>query len=272
MCPGIELNENKTPHFTDLCSNCGSNKQVCMQKCPFNAIVPLIEPSEITQTQRKPLHVATEFNTKKIEIKNLPQSLRVAIRGIGGQGNLFFGKVLSEVALLTPYSKTNIVKGDTHGMAQLGGPVISTFSCGDVSSPIPAPHSVDALIVMEVSEILRPGFLDLLKKDGSIIINNFTALPLNVKKEDYPKMEAIEKLIEQYHVVIVDANKIVYDLGDIFGRSANLVVLGVLSSLKPFNLIPEEIWISALMNVSPTDISKSFNAAAFKKGRESKKV
>jgi len=272
MCPGIELNENKTPHFTDLCSNCGSNKQVCMQKCLFNAIVPLIEPSEITQTQRKPLHVATEFNTKKIEIKNLPQSLRVAIRGIGGQGNLFFGKVLSEVALLTPYSKTNIVKGDTHGMAQLGGPVISTFSCGDVSSPIPAPHSVDALIVMEVSEILRPGFLDLLKKDGSIIINNFTALPLNVKKEDYPKMEAIEKLIEQYHVVIVDANKIVYDLGDIFGRSANLVVLGVLSSLKPFNLIPEEIWISALMNVSPTDISKSFNAAAFKKGRESKKV
>ena len=81
------------------------------------------------------------------------------------------------------------------------------------------------------------------------------------------KMEDIEKLIEQYNVIKVDANKIVYDLGDIFGKSANLVVLGVLSTIKPFNLIPEEIWLSALMNVSPTDVSKSFNAAAFKKGR-----
>ena len=28
ICPGIELDENKTPHFTSLCTNCGSNTQV----------------------------------------------------------------------------------------------------------------------------------------------------------------------------------------------------------------------------------------------------
>ncbi|OFX40278.1 MAG: hypothetical protein A2X08_05750 [Bacteroidetes bacterium GWA2_32_17] len=267
MCPGIELDENKLPHFTALCSNCGSHKPVCMQRCPFDAIVYMDESVKAKEIKAQSLNIPEIIKTDNIEIKNLPESLRVAIRGIGGQGNLFFGKVLSEMAMQTPYFNTNIVKGDTHGMAQLGGSVISTFGCGNVSSPVFAPHSVDALIVMEISEILRPGFLDLLKKDGSIIINNFIALPLNVKKEDYPKMEDIEKLIEQYNVIKVDANKIVYDLGDIFGKSANLVVLGVLSTIKPFNLIPEEIWLSALMNVSPTDVSKSFNAAAFKKGR-----
>jgi len=269
MCPGIELDENKLPHFTALCSNCGNHKPVCMQRCPFDAIVYMDDSVKAIETKIQPLNIPKAININNIEIKNLPESLRVAIRGIGGQGSLFFGKVLSEVAMQTPYAKANIVKGDTHGMAQLGGPVISTFGCGNVSSSVFAPHSVDALIVMEISEILRPGFLDLLKKEGSIVINNFTALPLNVKKEDYPKMQDIEKLIKQYNVITVDANKIVYDLGDIFGRSANLVVLGVLSTIKPFNLIPEEIWLSALFNVSPTALSKSFNTAAFKKGRES---
>jgi indolepyruvate ferredoxin oxidoreductase alpha subunit len=116
----------------------------------------------------------------------LPDSLRAAIRGTGGQGNLFFGKVLAEVAMRSPCAKTHIVKGDTHGMAQLGGSVISTFSCGKVFSPTLAPGSAEVLVIMEVSEALRPGFLDLLKPTGTIIFNTFTALPANAKKEDYP--------------------------------------------------------------------------------------
>jgi hypothetical protein len=37
--------------------------------------------------------------------------------------------------------------------------------------------------------------------------------------------------------------------------------------VKPFNLIPEEIWVSAILSVSPDDISKSYNILAFDKGR-----
>lgn len=267
ICPGIELDENKLPHFTSLCTNCCSSKQVCMQRCPFDAIVNIDAQIKKTEKKAQQFNISEYIDVRDNKLKDLPGSLRVAIRGIGGQGNLFFGKVLTEVALRTPYSDKNIVKGDTHGMAQLGGPVISTFSCGDVYSPVPAPGSVDVLIVMEISEILRPGFLNLLKEGGSIIINKFSALPLNVKKDEYPKTEDISNALVKYNVVYVDASKTTCELGDIFGRSANLVVLGVLSTLKPFNLIPEEIWISAVMSVSPTDEAKHFNLAALKKGR-----
>ena len=265
MCPGIEMDENKTPYFTSLCSNCGSARQVCMQVCTFEAIIPLEEKEK----EAKPKLLKPEaIKAVKIKPDILPESLRVAIRGIGGQGNLFFGRVLSEVAMRTPYSETHIVKGDTHGMAQLGGPVISTFGCGRVFSPILAPHSADILVVMEVSEVLRPGFLDLLKSKGTIIFNKFRTLPVNIKKEDYPSFQDIEKILEKYKVIKIDANKVVYDLGDKTGRTANVVVLGLLSTIDPFNLIPEEIWLSALMSVSPTDAIKSANQTAFKAGRK----
>ena len=266
MCPGIELDEKNLPHFTSLCTNCGSNKPVCMQCCPHDAIVYISETDKKKEEQKIPSR-NQETSISKVEFNNLPASLRLAIRGIGGQGNLFFGKVLSEMALKTPYAETNIVKGDTHGMAQLGGPVLSTFSCGEVYSSVLAPGSVDVLIVMEVSEILRPGFLGLLKKNGSIIINTFTSLPVNVKKENYPKLEDIEKMLDGYNIIKTDAIKISQDLGDFFGKSANLVVLGVLSKLPPFDQIPVEIWTESILAVSPSELSKNYNLLAFEQGR-----
>lgn len=271
MCPGIELDENKKPHFTSLCTNCGSNKAVCMQRCPFDAIKYIAETAEKKEQGAVPVFSGSS-ETSTVEFTGLPKSLRLAIRGIGGQGNLFFGKVLSELALQTPYADTNIVKGDTHGMAQLGGPVLSTFSCGDVCSSVLAPKSADVLIVMEISEILRPGFIGLLKKGGTIIINTFSSLPANVKKENYPKIEDIEAMLKDYHVIKIDAAGITYQSGDIFGKSANLVVLGVLSKVKPFCFIPEKIWKNAILSVSPNEISKSFNILAFDKGREIKDI
>ncbi|NQS98483.1 MAG: 2-oxoacid:acceptor oxidoreductase family protein [candidate division Zixibacteria bacterium] len=266
ICPGIELDDDKTPHFTSLCTNCGSGNPICLQICPFDAIVFADEKERI---EKPPPLIAKPGAVEAVHFDEslLPPSLRVAIRGIGGQGNLFFGKVLSEVALRTPYSETHIVKGDTHGMAQLGGPVISTFSCGEVFSPVLAPGSADVLVVMEVSEILRPGFLELLKPNGTIIINDFTALPVNVKKEDYPAFEDIEKLLDGYNVIKIDANKSAYEIGDKSGRTANVVVIGLLSTIEPFNRIPEEIWLSALMSVSPNDMAKAGNRRAFEKGR-----
>ena len=116
------------PEFTNLCINCAGNTQVCMQRCPFGAIV-LIDEKNRKTSEKVELPAPKVFAVATVKKEDLPESLRIAIRGIGGQGNLFFGKVLSEVALRTPYSEARIVKGDTHGMAQLGGSVISTFAC-----------------------------------------------------------------------------------------------------------------------------------------------
>ena len=267
ICPGIETDEDKIPHFTSLCTNCGSQNPVCLQLCPFDAIIYSDQKEKIKDDlPRLPKPEAIE--EVQVDKELLPKSLRAAIRGIGGQGNLFFGKVLSEVALLTPYSETHIVKGDTHGMAQLGGSVISAFSCGDVHSPVLAPNSVDVLVGMEASEVLRPGFLELLKPGGTVIINDFIALPANVKREDYPSFQEIEKVLDGYKVLKIDASRLAAEIGDKFGRTANVVVIGLLSTIEPFNHIPEQIWQAALYSVSPNDFTKSINNLAFKKGRE----
>jgi indolepyruvate ferredoxin oxidoreductase alpha subunit len=261
ICPGIEHDDEKNPHFTGLCTNCGSNMQVCMQRCPFGAIEPIEE--EKAGGPPPDLPAVEDIKEAAVDKSLLPESLRVAIRGIGGQGNLFFGKVLSEVALRTPYAEAHIVKGDTHGMAQLGGSVISTFSCGKVYSPILAPGSVDVLVVMEMSEVLRPGFLELLKPGGKILLNMFRAVPVTMKAEDYPRFEEIEAVLAGYDVIKMDAAKIARELGDKAGRTANVVVLGKLSTLEPFSNIPREVWLSALMSVSPNDLIKSANRLAF---------
>jgi indolepyruvate ferredoxin oxidoreductase alpha subunit len=168
----------------------------------------------------------------------------------------------------TPYADAHIVKGDTHGMAQLGGPVISTFACGDVHSPNLAPGSADVLVVMEMSEVLRPNFLDLLKPNGTILFNKFRALPPNTKMEDYPKLEDITEAIKEYNIIEIDAVKIAESFGDKSGRTANVVVLGALSIMEPFNKIPEEIWLKALMDLSPNEGIKLANKIAFIGGRK----
>jgi len=268
MCPGIELDLTKLPHFTNLCTNCAGHSHVCMQRCPSNAILP-IENEEKGYIFHE-LPKVKEIVIPEMESSLLPESLRVAIRGIGGQGNLFFGKVLSEVALSTPYADTHIVKGDTHGMAQLGGSVISTFSCGNVFSSVLSSGTADVLVVMEISEVLRPGFLELLKPGGTIIVNNFKAIPPTAKAEDYPDIADIYKELDGYNIIKVDANKIAYDIGDKFGKTANVVVLGLLSQLEPFSNIPEEAWLKAIMGISKNDFIKSTNKLAFDAGKKLK--
>jgi len=267
ICPGIDSDADKKPFFTPLCTNCGSSTQICMQRCPFGAIVVKEQTVQTAQTIKNQITIE-KYEPQPIDIENLPKSLRLAIRGIGGQGNLFFGKVLSELALRTPYINTQIVKGDTHGMAQLGGAVISTFSCGEVFSPLLAPKTADILVVMEISEVLRPNFIDLLKPQGTIIFNNFKAKPALISNEQYPKIEEIENLLVNYNVIKLDATKIAIEHGDKTAKTANVIILGLLSTLAPFNAIPYQTWLAALMAVSPTDTIKIANKTAFDVGRK----
>ncbi|MFQ6677570.1 MAG: 2-oxoacid:acceptor oxidoreductase family protein [Fidelibacterota bacterium] len=266
ICPGIETDDSKTPHFTSMCSNCSSNNQVCVQRCPFDAISIIADNGK---SENDFQHIDIPKFTEPVEIdKNkLPESLKIAIRGIGGQGNIFFGKVLSEVALRTPYADAHIIKGDTLGMARLGGSVISTFSCGNAYSPILAPNSADVLVVMEASEVLRPRFLELLKPNGSIIMNEYSALPINAHKEEYPDIESIRKVLDGYKIISVDANQIAIDMNDKRAMTANVIIVGLLSTIEPFNHIPSEIWQAAILELSPNNLIKSMNLTAYSKGR-----
>lgn len=273
ICTGIELDDNRHPSFTVFCSNCGYSEQICKQICPKDGAI--IETQTEAAKQGEFVAKLSKFEPRYnghanigVNRKDLPQSLRIAVRGIGGQGNLFFGKVLSEVALRTPYSDMRIVKGDTHGMAQLGGPVISVFCCGDVFSPVLATNSVDILVAMEINEALRPGFIDLAKAGGTIIFNDFKALPASAKMSDYPDFESIENSLNKYNVIVSDFYRAAFELGDVKGLTANVVALGLVSTIEPCDKIPEEIWLDAISAASPIENVKTTNIAAFRKGRE----
>ena len=271
ICSGIELNSDTMPEWNNLCSGCVSKTPACLQVCPTGAIsiADANAPARdnAAKTAAKTIEAAPEEVPMPELPADLPQRLSLCIRGVGGQGNLFFGKVLAQMAFLAGYAKDNIVKGETHGMAQMGGPVISTFGCGKVFSPALVPGSADCLIAMEKSEILRPEFLSSLKPGGTVLMADTRIVPQGLPETAYPGEDALAKALEGYELKTVDVLKTAIELGDASGRSANVVMLGALSTLAPFHTIPTEVWLNALKNVSPKPAIWNANHAAFMAGR-----
>lgn len=265
MCPGLAADADGLPQTTPQCSGCAGATPACVQMCPTGALSaqgpqtcgqgPCVElPEPPAPQDLAPWHP-------------LPERLAVAVRGVGGQGNLFFGRVLTQLAFLLGYERTAIVKGETHGMAQMGGPVISTFACGLVHSPVPLPGTVRCLVAMEQAEVLRPGFLDLLAPDGTVLLAPTVIVPGGMRPEDYPSRQTIEAALAGRSVRWVDVQAEALRLGDATGRSANVVMLGALSTLPPFDTFPVAYWLEALRRVAPKPAAWRLNHAAFQAGR-----
>lgn len=202
---------------------------------------------------------------KTIPKESLPAAIRVAIRGLVGQDLQFFGDVLAEVFSKTPYMDTNIIKGENPGLKQPGVPMMTTFSCGDVSSPVLQKGTVDVLVAMEISELLRPGFIELLKPGGTILLNDYIKKP-SFFAGNYPDLTEIESKLSGYKIIKMGATKMSNDLGDDTGKTSNIVMLGALSKVVPFNCIPRENWLAALSAFSSTETIFENNYAAFQKG------
>ncbi len=266
ICPGIEAKPGEFPRFNNLCSGCGEQGQACLQMCPFGAMEPLTE-EEMHGISVPKFDEPPAIPSAVVDKDALPQNMTLAIRGVGGQGNLFFGRVLTQLAFLAGYGDQNIVKGETHGMAQMGGPVISTFSCGKVYSPVLMPGKADCLIAMEMSELLRPGFLELLKPGGTLLAARTTVVPQSITADQYPDLDQIKKATDGYHLIELDVLAKAMEIGDTSGRIANVVMMGALSKIAPFDRIPEAFWLQALQEVTPVAALWGANYQAFIQGR-----
>ncbi len=268
VCQGLELDENGVPHVNNLCSGCGGQTPACVQMCPTN-VLKVIDLKDLDlpamPSYAEPPQAA---EPPALPAETLPGRISLAIRGVGGQGNLFFGSVLSQLALAAGYGQLNIIKGETHGMAQMGGPVISTFSCGKVSSPVLLPGTADCVIAMEKSEVLRPGFLEMLKPGGTVLLADTRIVPLGLPEDQYPSDEQIAARLSPYHVIKVDVLCKALELGDASGRVANVVMMGVLSTLHPLDVFPPELWLKALKKANSKPVVWAANYVAFNAGRE----
>jgi indolepyruvate ferredoxin oxidoreductase alpha subunit len=268
ICPGIELDANGIPQVNNLCSGCGGYAPSCAQSCPTN-VLKIVDLKDLDRPAAPHFAAAPAgIELPALAPESIPAHLSLAIRGVGGQGNLFFGSVMSKLAFLAGYGEQNIIKGETHGMAQMGGPVISTFDCGDVASPVLLPGTADALIVMEKSEVLRPGFLELLKPGGMVLLAQTKIVPFGLPEEQYPTDEQIHASLAGFHVIAVDVLGEAMHLGDSSGRSANVVMLGLLSTLAPFNTLPAELWLEAIRRANSKPAIWAGNYAAFQAGRQ----
>lgn len=190
----------------------------------------------------------------------MSESVRsVLLVGVGGHGVIRASDILSAVMMSAGF---DVKKSEVHGMAQRGGCVSSHVRFGrKVYSPLTRKGDVDVLVSFEKLETLR--YLEYLKPDGKVIINNDEVYPpsVNLGEIEYPG-DAIDFVKKHFKdVKVVDATAMALRSGD--RRMVNTVILGVLSSYLD---IEPGVWEKVLQESFPPKILKG-NIEAFRSGR-----
>jgi len=182
----------------------------------------------------------------------------ILIVGVGGQGTLLTSRIIAQVAVQMGY---DVKVSEIHGMAQRGGSVVSQVRYGQkVYSPIIKKGDADIILAFEKIEAAR--WLDYLKPDGMVIINNERVNPLPVMsgKEKYPDQihEKIAELLPK--TAIIDATAIATRCGNV--RAANVVLVGILTAAVGIPADEVEKAISAIVPAKALEV----NLSAFREG------
>ena len=187
------------------------------------------------------------------------QVINVLMSGVGGQGVLVASDILILVAM---HAGLDAKKSEIHGMAQRGGSVVSQVRYGEkIYSPLIQTGAADIILAFEKLEAIR--YLDYLKKDGIIIINDQQITPLSVFFSDTPYPKNIEEICKNKtdHIVLVDGVKITEQIGN--PRTINSVLLGALSNFLEFD---EQYWMKAISQRVPAKTIE-LNRKAYEAGR-----
>jgi indolepyruvate ferredoxin oxidoreductase beta subunit len=163
------------------------------------------------------------------------RTVNVLLVGVGGQGTILAGELLSQVLLEAGF---DVKKSEVHGMAQRGGRVVSHVRFGRrVYSPLIVPGEADVLVGFEMAETLRS--LEWLVPGARVIAENRAILPYSaqVGKAAYP-FDALEKISRAgFHLTVVEGEKLAGEAGS--KKAANVVLMGALARHLP---VEREIW------------------------------
>lgn len=182
---------------------------------------------------------------------------RCVLCGVGGQGTILAAHVMAEVAMR---NNLDVKVSEIHGMSQRGGSVLTVVTFGDnVQSMVCGQGCADILVSFDILETLRN--LDLLKASGRIISNDNVIKPMSVLtgKANLP-INAREQL-ENIDAIVVPADASAKEAGNV--RASNIVLLGALSALLPFEATG---WEEVISSHVPKKTIEA-NLVAFKLGR-----
>ncbi len=160
----------------------------------------------------------------------------IILSGVGGQGTILASKLLTIGLMEAGY---DVKMSEIHGMSQRGGTVTSHIRYGEnVDTPVIERGDADLLISFEKMEALR--YLEYLKPDGKVVVNDFEIKPLSVlaANEEYSD-EIINELSTKADMILIDAARKASELGN--SKVMNVILLGA---------------IIKLMNLSNTDWNK----------------
>ena len=189
-------------------------------------------------------------------------TLSIFLVGVGGQGTILASNVLAELGLLLGY---DVKKAEVHGMSQRGGSVISHLRWGSrVFSPIISKGEADIVLAFENLEALR--FIDHIRKNGVLLVNDHEILPVTVSSGNsvYPDGQTIRDAVKSYtkRNYWVKGVDIAKQLGNV--KVSNIVILGALSALMGTD---SELWLKVISSRVPSKYME-MNQAAFQQGRD----
>ena len=147
----------------------------------------------------------------------------VLLVGVGGQGTILAGKLLTQGLMEAGY---DVKMSEIHGMSQRGGSVSSHVRYGEkVESSTIEPGQADMLVSFEKMEALRE--LKYLKPDGIAVVNEheMPSMPILTGDAVYPK-NAIEEIQKHVKTTVLNATKMALELGN--AKAANIILLGTI--------------------------------------------
>ncbi len=180
-------------------------------------------------------------------------SKSIKLVGVGGQGTILATKILATALIDAGY---DVKMSEIHGMSQRGGSVSSEIRYGDkVYSPVIEKGHADVLIAFEQMEGAR--YLDYLKKDGILIINDYKVNTMITLSGKVPYPEGIiDYLKDKVNTVVVDAHAIAEKMGR--AKMMNTIMLGV--TVKVCQLEDLDMKAAIAQHVKPQFLELNYKA------------
>lgn len=183
----------------------------------------------------------------------------ILLVGVGGQGTILASKLLTIGLMSEGY---DVKMSEIHGMSQRGGSVSSHILYGEkVQSPVIEKGGADILVSFEIMEALR--YLDYLKIDGRIVVNNYkiNPMPVAMGKCVYPQ-DILNQLSSKVNTTVINAYNEAKDLGNM--KTMNMVMLGTI--IKQMNLTGID-WNTIVRDNVKANFVEA-NIAAIDRGKE----